>query len=116
MHNVSTADGIWIAESDARSLTTFLGPHSSMRSITPFQTPSQPRRGLDQLVPYSQPTQPDPLTNPNPTPNSPCPVLHTAFGLAINFTDILWKSMVWSYYSEKLDYQRFMGNYSTIVG
>jgi ATP/ADP translocase len=44
------------------------------------------------------------------------PLRITGFGLAINFTDILWKSMVKMYFSDVLEYQRFMGNYSTVVG
>jgi len=39
-----------------------------------------------------------------------------AFGLCINFTDIMWKSMVKVYLPRTLDYQRFMGNYSTALG
>lgn len=43
-------------------------------------------------------------------------VLVLGFGLAINFTDILWKSMVKDYFPDKLAYQRFMGFYSSTVG
>ncbi len=43
-------------------------------------------------------------------------VLVLGFGLAINFTDILWKSMVKDYFPDKLQYQRFMGYYSSTVG
>lgn len=43
-------------------------------------------------------------------------VLVLGFGLAINFTDILWKSMVKDYFPDKLAYQRFMGYYSSTVG
>lgn len=38
------------------------------------------------------------------------------YGLSINFTEIMWKSLVKARYPSKLDYQRFMGNFSTIVG
>jgi ATP:ADP antiporter, AAA family len=44
------------------------------------------------------------------------PLFGAGFGLAINFTDILWKSMVKEYYPSTMDYQSFMGNYSTVVG
>jgi len=39
-----------------------------------------------------------------------------AYGLAINFTDILFKSVLKLKYPDKLDYQRFMGNFTTTVG
>ena len=37
-------------------------------------------------------------------------------GLSINFTDIMWKSILKKKYPDPLDYQRFMGNFSSIVG
>lgn len=37
-------------------------------------------------------------------------------GLSINFTDIMWKSIVKRQYPDPLDYQRFMGNFSSVVG
>jgi AAA family ATP:ADP antiporter len=38
------------------------------------------------------------------------------YGLSINFTEIIWKSCVKRQYPDPLDYQRFMGNFSSIVG
>lgn len=38
------------------------------------------------------------------------------YGLSINFTEIMWKSLVKKQYPDKLDYQRFMGNFSSAVG
>jgi AAA family ATP:ADP antiporter len=38
------------------------------------------------------------------------------YGLSINFTEIMWKSMVRKQYPNPLDYQRFMGNFSSAVG
>ncbi|KAL7532241.1 hypothetical protein ACHAWF_004060 [Thalassiosira exigua] len=38
------------------------------------------------------------------------------YGLSINFTDIMWKSIVKKQYPDPLDYQRFMGNFSSVVG
>ena len=38
------------------------------------------------------------------------------YGLSINFTEILWKSLVKKQYPNPLDYQRFMGNFSSAVG
>ncbi|KAL9184639.1 hypothetical protein ACHAXT_012609, partial [Thalassiosira profunda] len=38
------------------------------------------------------------------------------YGLSINFTDIMWKSIVKRQYPDPLDYQRFMGNFSSVVG
>lgn len=38
------------------------------------------------------------------------------YGLSINFTEIMWKSLVKKQYPNPLDYQRFMGNFSSIVG
>jgi AAA family ATP:ADP antiporter len=43
-------------------------------------------------------------------------ILVIAYGLSINFTEVLWKSQVKLLYPNKQDYQRFMGNYSTIMG
>ena len=37
-------------------------------------------------------------------------------GLSINFTEIMWKSIVKRQYPNPLDYQRFMGNFSSVVG
>lgn len=37
-------------------------------------------------------------------------------GLSINFTDIMWKSIVKKQYPDALEYQRFMGNFSSLVG
>jgi len=38
------------------------------------------------------------------------------YRLSINFTEILWKSLVKKQYPDPLDYQRFMGNFSSAVG
>ena len=38
------------------------------------------------------------------------------YGLSINFTEIMWKSLVKKQYPDPLDYQRFMGNFSSVVG
>lgn len=38
------------------------------------------------------------------------------YGLSINFTEVMWKSLVKKQYPNKLDYQRFMGNFSSMVG
>jgi len=38
------------------------------------------------------------------------------YGLSINFTDIIFKSIVKRQYPDPLDYQRFMGNFSSVVG
>jgi len=38
------------------------------------------------------------------------------YGLSINFTEIMWKSLVKKQYPSPLDYQRFMGNFSSAVG
>lgn len=42
--------------------------------------------------------------------------LVVSYGLSINFTEIMWKSIVKRQYPDPLDYQRFMGNFSSIVG
>jgi ATP:ADP antiporter, AAA family len=38
------------------------------------------------------------------------------YGLSINLTEIIWKSLVKKHYPNPLDYQRFMGNFSSAVG
>ena len=38
------------------------------------------------------------------------------YGLTINFTEIMWKSLVKKQYPNALEYQRFMGNVSSAVG
>ena len=43
-------------------------------------------------------------------------VLVIGYGLSINFTEIMWKSLVKKKYPDALDYQRFMGNFSSILG
>uniref|UniRef100_A0A7S1ZBM2 ADP,ATP carrier protein n=1 Tax=Ditylum brightwellii TaxID=49249 RepID=A0A7S1ZBM2_9STRA len=43
-------------------------------------------------------------------------ILVLGYGLSINFTDIMWKSLVKKKYPDPLDYQRFMGNFSSAVG
>jgi ATP:ADP antiporter, AAA family len=43
-------------------------------------------------------------------------MLVLGYGLSINFTEIMWKSLVKKQYPDPLDYQRFMGNFSSAVG
>ncbi len=43
-------------------------------------------------------------------------VLVVSYGLAINFTEVMWKSQVKLLYQDKRQYQQFMGNYSTLMG
>eukprot|EP00586_Coscinodiscus_wailesii_P022317 CAMPEP_0172509322 /NCGR_PEP_ID=MMETSP1066-20121228/219320_1 /TAXON_ID=671091 /ORGANISM="Coscinodiscus wailesii, Strain CCMP2513" /LENGTH=537 /DNA_ID=CAMNT_0013287743 /DNA_START=326 /DNA_END=1939 /DNA_ORIENTATION=- len=43
-------------------------------------------------------------------------VLVLGYGLSINFTEVMWKSLVKRQYPNPLDYQRFMGNFSSAVG
>jgi AAA family ATP:ADP antiporter len=43
-------------------------------------------------------------------------MLVLGYGLSINFTEIIWKSLVKKLYPNPLDYQRFMGNFSSVVG
>ena len=43
-------------------------------------------------------------------------MLVLGYGLSINFTEVMWKSLVKKQYSDPLDYQRFMGNFSSMVG
>jgi ATP:ADP antiporter, AAA family len=43
-------------------------------------------------------------------------MLVLGYGLSINFTEIMWKSLVKKQYPDPLDYQRFMGNFSSVVG
>eukprot|EP00548_Thalassiothrix_antarctica_P016455 CAMPEP_0194186886 /NCGR_PEP_ID=MMETSP0154-20130528/48704_1 /TAXON_ID=1049557 /ORGANISM="Thalassiothrix antarctica, Strain L6-D1" /LENGTH=512 /DNA_ID=CAMNT_0038906245 /DNA_START=152 /DNA_END=1687 /DNA_ORIENTATION=+ len=38
------------------------------------------------------------------------------YGLSINFTEIMWKSLVKKRYPNPLEYQAFMGNFSSAVG
>jgi ATP:ADP antiporter, AAA family len=38
------------------------------------------------------------------------------YGLSINFTEIIWKSLVKKQYPDPLEYQKFMGNFSSAVG
>jgi AAA family ATP:ADP antiporter len=42
--------------------------------------------------------------------------MNSLSGLSINFTEIMWKSIVKRQYPNPLDYQRFMGNFSSVVG
>lgn len=43
-------------------------------------------------------------------------VLVIGYGLMYNFLEISWKSLVKAQYPNPLDYQRFMGNFSSLVG
>ena len=43
-------------------------------------------------------------------------ILVVGYGLMYNFLEVSWKSLVKEKYSDKLEYQRFMGNFSSIVG
>jgi len=42
--------------------------------------------------------------------------LVVGYGLSINFTDIMWKSIVKRQYPDPLEYQRFISQFSSIVG
>jgi len=42
--------------------------------------------------------------------------LVVGYGLSISFTEITWKSLLKKKYPDPLDYQRFMGNFSSAVG
>ena len=43
-------------------------------------------------------------------------MLVLGYGLSINFTEIMWKSLLKRKYPDPLDYQRFIGNFSSAVG
>lgn len=43
-------------------------------------------------------------------------ILVISYGLSINLTEVIWKRMVKQAYTNKKDYQIFMGNYSSLVG
>lgn len=43
-------------------------------------------------------------------------MLVLGYGLSINFTEIMWKSLLKKKYPDPLDYQRFIGNFSSAVG
>ena len=43
-------------------------------------------------------------------------MLVLGYGLSINFTEIMWKSLLKKKYPNPLDYQRFIGNFSSAVG
>jgi len=43
-------------------------------------------------------------------------VLVLGYGLSINFTEVMWKSLLKKQYPNALDYQRFIGNFSSAVG
>lgn len=43
-------------------------------------------------------------------------MLVLGYGLSINFTEIMWKSLLKRQYPDPLDYQRFIGNFSSAVG
>ena len=43
-------------------------------------------------------------------------MLVLGYGLSVNFTEIMWKSLVKKQYPNPMDYQRFMGNVSSAVG
>jgi len=42
--------------------------------------------------------------------------LVVGYGLSINFTEIIWKSLVKKQYPSALEYQHFMGTFSSVVG
>jgi len=42
--------------------------------------------------------------------------LVVSYGLTINFTEIIWKSLVKKQYPDALEYSRFMGSFSSAVG
>lgn len=39
-----------------------------------------------------------------------------SYGLAIEFTEIMWKAVIKMYFPDKSDYMKFMGQYSTAIG
>ena len=43
-------------------------------------------------------------------------MLVIGYGLSVNFTDVMWKSLVRKKYPDRMDYQRFTGNVSSAVG
>mmetsp|Transcript_24634 Transcript_24634/g.68166 ORF Transcript_24634/g.68166 Transcript_24634/m.68166 type:complete len:632 (+) Transcript_24634:195-2090(+) len=43
-------------------------------------------------------------------------MLVLGYGLSVNFTEVMWKSLVKKQYPNPMDYQRFMGNVSSAVG
>ena len=43
-------------------------------------------------------------------------MLVLGYGLSINFTEIMWKSILKKKYPDPLEYQRFIGNFSSAVG
>jgi len=43
-------------------------------------------------------------------------MLVLGYGLSINFTEIMWKSLLKRKYPDPLEYQRFIGNFSSAVG
>jgi len=43
-------------------------------------------------------------------------LLVLGYGIMYNFLEITWKSLVKRQYSDPIDYQRFMGNFSSLVG
>lgn len=43
-------------------------------------------------------------------------MLVLGYGISVNFTEIMWKSLVKKQYPNPMDYQRFMGNVSSAVG
>jgi len=43
-------------------------------------------------------------------------MLVIGYGLSINFTEIMWKSLLKRKYPDPLEYQRFIGNFSSAVG
>ena len=43
-------------------------------------------------------------------------MLVIGYGLSVNFTEVMWKSLVKKQYPNPMDYQRFMGNVSSAVG
>jgi len=43
-------------------------------------------------------------------------MLVLGYGLSVNFTEIMWKSLLKKKYPDPLEYQRFIGNFSSAVG
>ncbi|KAL7576030.1 hypothetical protein ACA910_000817 [Epithemia clementina (nom. ined.)] len=43
-------------------------------------------------------------------------MLVIGYGLSVNFTEVMWKSLVKKQYPDAMDYQRFMGNVSSAIG
>lgn len=43
-------------------------------------------------------------------------IMVLCYGLSIEFTEIIWKAAIKKAYPQKVDYMKFMGGYSSLVG